>query len=145
MLSSTLTLHDVRDVESLCARVVERSGVELRSHERDDLMAYLVSECWVLSRRYEAGGIKFSTWATTTLKLRAIDWVRKERGRTRWQFTGRVHERKQPALLSLDNPDAGLAETIPARSGDPALDEDFEFRWMLDQLAKEAEAMGVEL
>jgi len=123
MLAGTrLELHDIRDAAAVVSSVVRTSKLELRFHEREDLEQYLLGELWILSLRYEPGGISFSTWATTTLKLRTIDFFRRERGRTRWQFgDGRVHERERPTFVSLevehgDRLDAALA----AGGGDPA-------------------------
>jgi DNA-directed RNA polymerase specialized sigma24 family protein len=106
MPAAKLALHDVDDAFALCSRVVSLSGLSLRWHEREDLVAYLVSECWALSLRYEPGGIRFSTWATGTLRRRVVDWQRQRNGRTRWQFAGRVYERERPDLVPLD--DGGL-------------------------------------
>lgn len=100
MLSSVLQVGDIRDVEKLCDRIVSQSvgsqlekrsklsqasGVRLNSlsgAERDDLLAYLIGETWVLWTRYETGrGAKFSTYAIPQLRLRVIDWYRKRLGR----------------------------------------------------------------
>ena len=104
MLAGKLALHDVRDVEGLCARIAQRSAPELSWHEREDLGAYLVATAWELSRRYEPGGANsFSTWATTTLQRRLVDWRRAKDGRSVWRFgDGTVYERPRPELVSLD-------------------------------------------
>jgi DNA-directed RNA polymerase specialized sigma24 family protein len=93
LLSRPLPLFDVRDVEALCTGIVRHSRLPLDHHDREDLTAYLIATCWELSLRYEPGRTSFSTWATTTLKLRVIDWNRKRNGRTRWQFSGHTYER----------------------------------------------------
>jgi hypothetical protein len=105
LLHARYSLHDIRDVEALCHEIVNRSDLDLSHHERESLVAYLISECWLLSQRYEngRGSTKaFSGWATTNLRLRVTDWQRKEFGRTKWIFKDRVHERPRPVVHSLD-------------------------------------------
>ncbi len=126
-LSAPLAVHDVRDLGRLVTSVISSSRVDLTWTEREDLDAYLLATAWELSTRYEPGGsVSFSTWATTTLKLRTIDFVRKERGRTRWAFAGgRVHERERPTFVSLDAEHGDrLDAALAARGGDPADDCD---------------------
>jgi DNA-directed RNA polymerase specialized sigma24 family protein len=99
---------------------LQKSRFSLTPAERDDLLAYLLSTAWELSRRYEPGGITFSTYAGTTLKRRAIDWLRKERGRTTWRFAGgRTYERERPVFVPLES---GLDGTVGSWTGDPAAD-----------------------
>jgi DNA-directed RNA polymerase specialized sigma24 family protein len=145
LLSRPLPLFDVRDVEALCTGIVQRSRLTLDHHDREDLTAYLIATCWELSLRYEPGQTSFSTWATTTLKLRVIDWNRKRNGRTRWQFSGHTYERERPRLVPLD---AELVDTLPARAGDPALDSETALGGILDagdsQEARDYLALGLE-
>jgi DNA-directed RNA polymerase specialized sigma24 family protein len=145
LLSRPLPLYDVRDVEALCTSIVQRSRLSLDHHDREDLTAYLIVACWELSLRYEPGPTSFSTWATTTLRLRTIDWNRKRNGRTRWQFSGHTYEREQPRLVALDSE---LAGALPARAGDPALDSDPDLGGILDagdrQEARDYLALGLE-
>lgn len=147
MLAGKLPLHDVRDAEALAVRVVSTSRLNLSWHEREDLTAYLIATAWELSTRYEPGGrTSFSTWATTTLRLRTIDWVRASRGRTVWKFAGSTHERQRPQILSLDATYADLngaridetdkrdplVDTLPAGAGDPQEDCGANLAWLLD-------------
>jgi DNA-directed RNA polymerase specialized sigma24 family protein len=129
LLSRPLPLFDVRNVEALCTSIVQRSRLSLDHHDREDLTAYLIATCWELSLRYEPGKTSFSTWATTTLKLRTIDWNRKRNGRTRWQFSGHTYERERPQFVSLD---AELVDTLAAGAGDPALDSETDLAGVLD-------------
>jgi hypothetical protein len=85
LLSSRLQLFDVADVEGFTGRIPRRSRLNLSHHEFEELHTYLLEECWLLSTRFRPGeGITFSTWATRTLSLRTVDWVRAYRGRTKW-------------------------------------------------------------
>jgi DNA-directed RNA polymerase specialized sigma24 family protein len=146
LLSRPLLLYDVRDVEALCTSIVQRSRLSLDHHDREDLTAYLIATCWELSLRYEPGRTSFSTWATTTLRLRVIDWNRARNGRTRWQFSGHTYERERPRLVPLD---AELVDTLPTGTGDPALDSDPDLGGILDagdrQEARDYLALGLEL
>jgi DNA-directed RNA polymerase specialized sigma24 family protein len=121
-----LVLFDVRDTEAFCWRIVRSSNLELSYHEAEDLCAYLVACAWEFSLRYEPKrGVFFTRYLQPRLRNKTIDWVRKERGRTRWVFTGgRVHERQRPELVSLDHE---LVDTLPARTGDPANGGDPDF------------------
>jgi hypothetical protein len=101
-----LALHDVVDAERFCASVVTRSGLQLSYHDREDLHAWLVSECWLLSLRFQPGGISFSTYAGNTLRRRAIDWQRQRFGRRTWRFKNSVYERPRVELVSLDADDS---------------------------------------
>ena len=125
MLTGTLKLHGIDDVERFAVAIVHRSGIELSDHDREDLVAYLVAETWQLSVRYQPGGISFSTWAGTTLRKRLVDWQRKRFGRTRFVFHDRIIERPRPQLVSLDadDPDGTpLGATVGSLAGDPAAD-----------------------
>jgi len=112
--------HDIADVEQFCNRIIHRSRLELSWHERDDLLAYLVETCWQLAEDFRPGGIKFSTYAGTTLPRRVIDWTRTRYGRTRWTnpngHHGQVYERDRQQSLSLDDPLAAthLAQLVDA-------------------------------
>jgi DNA-directed RNA polymerase specialized sigma24 family protein len=145
LLSRPLPLFDVRDVEALCTSIVQRSRLPLDHHDREDLTTYLIETCWELSLRYEPGPTSFSTWATTTLKLRTIDWNRKRNGRTRWQFSGHIYERPRPVVVSLDTE---LVDTLAAGAGDSALDSETDLAGVLDsggsQIARDYLALGLE-
>jgi hypothetical protein len=106
MLQGKLVLHDCTDTEALCQAIIAKAGLDLRPHQRDDLLAFLIATAWELSLRYEAGRgstTSFTGWATTNLRLRITDWFRQEYGRTRYSFSDRKYERPQPQLLSLDD------------------------------------------
>jgi DNA-directed RNA polymerase specialized sigma24 family protein len=128
VLAGKLTLHDVDDAEAFVGAIASRSGLHLNFHEFEDLVVYLVETAWELSLRYEPGGISFSSWAGTTLRLRVIDWRRQRDGRTKWQFAnGMVHERPRPAVVSLDdgNSDSDFPGNVSRRRGsDPAASGD---------------------
>lgn len=102
MLNGTLSLHDIRDVEAFCTNIAEGPLRQHNPHQQEDLIAYLVEECWILSTRYQPGGITFSTWARATLQRRIHDHLRKRDGRTTWQFADRTYERERPILVSID-------------------------------------------
>lgn len=113
LLNAKWALREIRDVEAFVWAIVGRSKLQSSRDELQDLAAYLIAECWLLGERYEPGGIKFSTWATTTLRLRTIDWMRQRRGRTRWAFAGHVHERERAPVDSLDDRrERGLDEPV---------------------------------
>jgi hypothetical protein len=87
--------------------ILKRSKYEIPSNDYEDLLTYLVEECWTLSLRHEPGGtIAFSTYATNTLSKRLIDWRRQRHGRTRWVFKHRVYERAKVELVSIDADDS---------------------------------------
>lgn len=101
-----ISYHDIKDVEQFCVRIIHRSGLELASHEHDDLLCYLVETCWELSEIFRPGGIRFTTYAHTTLSRRTIDWVRKHRGRTSWSHPSRPNGgtyRDRVQLVSIDD------------------------------------------
>lgn len=115
-----LRLHDVQDASALCWRAVENARLELTWHEREDLHGYLLVACWELSLQYdpERRRVAFSTFATHRLRWAAVDWVRKTKGRTRWQFSnGRVHERRRPEFVPLDHPDLDRVGGVNGRGG----------------------------
>jgi hypothetical protein len=108
LLHGRLALYDVDDAEAFCGRILDDQlrafGVRLRRHDTEDALAFLVSECWRLSVRYDPNvGQKFSTYARRQLRLRFVDFLRAKLGRTRWSQSdrGRV-ERPRRDLVSLD-------------------------------------------
>ena len=107
LLHGRLALHDVYDVEHLCGRVLDDQlrafGVRLRSHDQEDALAFLVSEAWRLSFRYDPSvGQRFSTYARRQLRLRFVDFLRARLG-TRWSKSDRgCVECPRRELLSLD-------------------------------------------
>jgi DNA-directed RNA polymerase specialized sigma24 family protein len=76
MLNGTLTLHGIRDTEAFCTHILQNAKLQLTEHDRQDLLTYLIEECWILSTRYQPGGITFSTYAGHTLRNRITDWLR---------------------------------------------------------------------
>jgi hypothetical protein len=86
----------------------------------DDLHAWLIEECWILSLRFEPGPASFSSYAGARLRLRVIDWKRQQQGgRTVWRFKDRVHTRTPPVIVSLDDP---VGASLDTNKGDPAPD-----------------------
>jgi hypothetical protein len=74
LLSGKLALHDCEDVEALAQSVISRAALDLRPHQHEDLLAFLLGECWRLSLKYEQGKgstTSFVGWATTNLRLRS--------------------------------------------------------------------------
>jgi hypothetical protein len=160
MLAATFPLWDVEDTEAFCAALIQRSRLTLTTVERDDLLAYLIAEAWTLSLRYDPAVRTFASFAGSTLRLRVIDWYRRERGRTRWTFADRTYERPLPTLVSLDadrdslgDADAGGAGDSPAdrvasldgllAGGSRATDRDLRIlrRLLTDLLADELEVL----
>jgi DNA-directed RNA polymerase specialized sigma24 family protein len=111
VLAGKLLLHEVRDTEALCARVIARSRLTLDGHDYEDLLTFLVESAWELSLRYERGRgstTTFAGYATTILRRRVFDWQR-----------GRYGRGYRPQLISLDDlePDR-LAATQPGSGVD---------------------------
>ena len=127
IVTKPLSLHDCRDAFGLCSMVASKSAAGLSRDDREDLHAYLVVECWKLSTRFEPGRstVSFTTHATTTLRLRAVDWRRQRFGRTKWKFAGHTVTRERPQLVPLDGGDDGddrgrLGRLVDPGNGDPA-------------------------
>ena len=112
MLNGTLVLHGV-DVERLASEVCREwvgrnraHGSNLSESRQEDLVAFLVSETWRISLKYDPErNPRFRSYASPLLFLRCVDWLRQDEGRTRWQFAGHVYERERPTLVSLDSTD----------------------------------------
>jgi hypothetical protein len=47
-LAERLCLHDIDDTVAFCGAIVGRSGIELSHYEREDLVAHLVGEAWII-------------------------------------------------------------------------------------------------
>jgi hypothetical protein len=130
LLNSRLRLHDIDDTEAFAVRLVRRYATDLGQDDFEELIVYLVEVAWELSLRYQPGKSAngFSAGAGTILARRIIDWRRSKFGRTRWVFAGRIHERAQPSIVSLDElDDAGrdrLGSTLATGSGDSTPDWD---------------------
>jgi hypothetical protein len=121
VLNSKLSLHGIDDVEAFTAGIARHSHFELSYHDRQELHAYLITECWKLSLQYQPGIIRggFQLWAGTTLRRRLIDWERQRFGRTKWQFGDRTYERPRTEIVSLDDPERDqLRDALGAGTGD---------------------------
>jgi hypothetical protein len=108
LLRGRVAFHDVDDAERFCARILDEElrafGAHLSRHDQEDALSYLIGEAWRLSVWYDPSvGQEFSTYARRQLRLRFVDWLRTQLGRTRWSHSdrGRV-ERPRRELLSLD-------------------------------------------
>jgi len=111
LLRGKLTLHDVRDAEGLCARILERANLEQSYHDREDLLAFLIETAWELSLEFNADGGRnpsFSSYVTKVLRVRLIDWQRAGGKRTRWQFSDRTYERQLPEFVPFDASEGGI-------------------------------------
>jgi DNA-directed RNA polymerase specialized sigma24 family protein len=148
-----LRLFDVHDTEAFCWHIVRSSDLKLTYHEAEDLCAFLVSSAWEISLRFEPGrGVQFSRYARTRLRNKTTDWLRKERGRTKWTFSGgRVYERKLPSFVSFDTDISEgdqLDATLGTRTGDPTSDRDPALARILDdgdrRKARDYELLGLE-
>jgi DNA-directed RNA polymerase specialized sigma24 family protein len=129
--------RSIQHVEPFVVRVVERTlrsrNIVLSIHRREDLTAYVLSELWVASSKFDAGRYKsFRQFADAVAQRRVVDWIRADRGRSRWSFgpnanhahAGGVYERERPQVLSLDF-DGGSGEG-GLDPPDPRGEEDFE-------------------
>ncbi|MBA2360101.1 MAG: sigma-70 family RNA polymerase sigma factor [Actinobacteria bacterium] len=153
MLASKLVLHDVRDVELYCARILHRANLNLPHHDSEDLLAYLVETCWELSLGYRPNGQphRFSSYAAPILSRRIIDWQRKTRGRTTWKFATHTHHRPRPVLVSIDSvtPELDrLGASLGTWAGDPADGSDPAFGGLQAggdrQRSRDFDALGLE-
>ena len=116
MLNSKLALHDVEDVEALAKDVIRKSGLTLDAYAYEDLLAYLVETAWELSIAWEPARVqpygRFSHECYRRLALRVTDWHRRRNGRTRWQFSGYVHERTIPTVVPLEDRGDGADDCV---------------------------------
>jgi len=122
-----LALYDIADTAGFVGAIVNRSGLALSWSDREDLEQFLLATAWEISLTFEPGkgSVGFSTYAGNILRRRTHDWVRQKNGRTIWRFgDGRVHERPQRVLVSFDDADARLGETLTEGDGDREADRD---------------------
>jgi len=127
--------------------------------DREDLLASLVFECWRCADDYDPDRAAFSTLATYKHRAAVVTWLRtsNERcgrtgfvgGRTRWVFgDGRVHERPQRVLVSFDDADARLGETLTEGDGDREADRDSDLGRLYAtrdrERARDYDALGLE-
>ena len=143
-------LEDIEDVGAFVAAIAGNVDAELRWHEREDLHAYLLGECWALHDKWDRSATaSFSMYARYLLKLRLVDYVRKERGRTRWRWSGGSYERERPRVLSLDAPAGAdgstLRELVADGSGDPATDSGSAFARLLEDGDRERDRDHAEI
>lgn len=110
-LPEGLSRREQVDAEALCRRIFQRSRLELRFHDEEDAVSYLIECCWELSTDYRPGVIRkgFGAYATIALGRELVNWQRKRFGRTTWQFKDRTYERPRPVFASLDE--------LPERGG----------------------------
>jgi len=113
-------LLGIQDVEAFCARIIERSGLELRYHDREDLLAYLIETAWDLSLGFEPeySTVVFSTYCGTILRRRVVDWQRRRFGRSRWVFKDRVVVRPRVDVISIDASPSLLDDTLDEEQSD---------------------------
>lgn len=149
-MTEALSLHDVKDVDAWCSTFIERAGLELSYHDREDLLAYVVVATWELSEQYRPGAASFSTWAGGLIGRKIADWKR-SRYRTKWQFKGRVYERPRPVVFSIDADDSErhrLDETLSSRAGDPTSDSNTDLRGLVAdrdrERARDLDTLGLE-
>lgn len=121
MLNGTLTLHDVKDVEKLCARALTDELRSLKArlapHDHEDALAYLVGTAYELSLRYDPRrGWSFSKWSYTICRYRVSEWYGDH-------FPGRRRS-ERPVVLSLDHDGPGLALSVSDRLPTPDRDPD---------------------
>lgn len=79
LLTSKLKLHDVDDVERFCASHLQTQPQwrQLEEHRKDDALAYLISETWRISTRYDpARNTSFSKHAYAYQPKFFIQWLR---------------------------------------------------------------------
>jgi hypothetical protein len=132
LLNSRYQLHDLGDVEALCARAARgwatKTEARLSPEDFESLVAFLVASVWRMSLTYDpARSSSFKAIVLGRLGNRSTDWFRQHRGRTRWRWSdGTSYERERPNLVSLDA-NAGddgrpLVESVADWRGDPAAD-----------------------
>ncbi len=108
MLNGTLVVYGA-DLEALAWQTVRRSGLKLAPHKEEEYVAELIFEAWTISHRHDEDTHpgKFGRGLVRLLPLRLVDIVRREEGRTNWQFSPEVHadherEARRTVTDSLD-------------------------------------------
>jgi len=104
LLNTELQLHDIRDTERLCRRVLDnhlrKTKATLNHHDTEDAISYLVETAWELSTRYDpARTSSFSKYAYSVLTMRVVDWYRQRfyRDQTSTDWYRRNNPNAQPA------------------------------------------------
>jgi hypothetical protein len=110
-------LFDVHDVEDLCTRHAtmwrKRSRTRLAAHEIEELVSFLISETWKMSRTYDRSrSSSFEAVVRLRLPNRCVDWMRLKYGRTVWQFRDREHRREVNRPVELDCVDGGRGDGV---------------------------------
>jgi hypothetical protein len=127
VLSQRWSLHDVEDVERLCARALDnrlrRWGAVLDDQDNEDCLAYLIARSWVLFLRFDpwheaTHKRSFSTFLYRRLySFEVINWYR-------LRFRDSRYHDEDPIVLSLNqNADGELSELdelVSDGQGDPA-------------------------
>lgn len=109
-------LHNITDVEAFCTHIANGRLKQHNPQDQEELIAYLITETWLLSRRYNPSKGTFSAWAANTLHRRIIDWLRNKHGDTR--------HTPRPPTTTLDHADT------PSPLGNPA-DSHTPLEWVL--------------
>jgi DNA-directed RNA polymerase specialized sigma24 family protein len=134
LLSRPWPLWDIDDIEAYSRDVVAPLCGELSYHEREDLVTFCIETAWQFSLEFRPElGVHFTRFLRPRLRNKAVDEIRRVKKRTTWKFKGRVHQRKLPQFVALDD---SLAETLPALAGDPAADRDPDFERLLHEGAR---------
>jgi DNA-directed RNA polymerase specialized sigma24 family protein len=128
LLAGTLALHAprcqgrcvqgcIRDVERFAGAFLERKGIRLGDWEYEDTLAFLVSEAWAASEKYDPeldANENLAAWVYTSLSQRYVD-KKRARYRTRWVSGNSVYERPpEPEFVGLDP--AELERALPGRN-----------------------------
>lgn len=120
LLAHRLDLGNLIDVEAFCARIVARQlasvGGYLEPADREDAVAYLIGEAWILWSRFdESKGATFWTYSSPVLRRRMVDWYRSRFGRS--------SNAPRPRIVSTDELEqAELERAIRGRAADDPAD-----------------------
>jgi DNA-directed RNA polymerase specialized sigma24 family protein len=116
---AALRLHDVEDGAAFVSSIVQRSGVVLGYHDREDLEQHLLVFAWTLAEKYDPDRGTFSNYLFRCASLQVREWQRGKHGRTVWKFKNRIHVRKLPEFVSYDAERDSLGEAFGTIGGDP--------------------------
>jgi hypothetical protein len=107
-----------------CSSPPSPGAAQLVGYDRSSgriCFAELFRLAWELSERYDAGQGRFASFVYSAAQRRTVDFVRRERGRTRWTFGDHTYQRTLPTMVTLDD----RLDEADTRSGvDPARDSD---------------------
>src|SRR5690242_582702 len=99
LLARPLAAHDVENLEALARHALNVARTQMRVwlSESDDesAHAYMIERAWQLSVKFKpAPGRSFQKYCFWILSRYSLtDWLRFERGRTRWEFSDHEHNR----------------------------------------------------